>query len=205
MKSSTLDRRRSVNTKPILLGVGILVLAVGMPAVAVAGHLIPRKPIYTVTAIETGLQHHAQSWVGRTVLVRGLLGPQARYSWCAPSLTRTSPCQHPVSLFADPNPSTFQSRTYTQGRATHTVLSYSTAVLRVELTPSVHVPASPPQFPPMLYAVPLVGALLTDRFPRNGDVVVSVRLATSHLCATQTPALGRCSDGVILPPTLPPF
>lgn len=154
-----------------------------------------------MATVAAGLQHHAPSWAGRTVLIRGLIEPRSPYSWCAPSSTQTSTCRHSVYLIAD-HPSIIQSRTYTQGRATRTVLSYSTAVLQVELPLGGRAPAAAPQLPSMLYAIPLVGALLTDRFPRNGDIVVPVRLATTHLCATQAtqaPALDRCSDGVFLP------
>lgn len=159
---------------------------------------------YTVRDVQFGLQHHPEAWRGRTVFVRGAIGPQASYPSCSSFSTSTTGCPWVTYLrvWSRPDPSTFRVTYPVWGKATLTYPDVSE--LYVRLAPGMQtLPNRSTSLPAVLYALPLIGPALTARFPHDGETVLRIHLfTTSHYCAAAQPqskgAVTRsCLDGIV--------
>ncbi len=104
-----------------------------------------------------------------------------------------------VNVLAPPDPAAVRviART-TQGNVTRVIVTYPDNYLHVRVPSGAWArPAAP--LPSALYALPFIGALLDQRFPRDGAVVLRIHLSSAHTCASPPRAShsGPCVDGIV--------
>jgi len=103
-----------------------------------------------------------------------------------------------LSFLARPDPATFRFATVVRGNRSFGTLTYPDIVLYVQLAPGMAaLPRTPTPLPPLLYALPLIGPTLAARFPRNGETVLRIHLASAHTCAVLMSHTASCLDGIV--------
>ncbi len=78
----------------IVLGMLDLVLVAVAAGYVAAERFAPVGPVYTVAAVRAGLQRRPQVWVGRTVLVRGIIA--GALSWGTPGYSASAQPMNPL-------------------------------------------------------------------------------------------------------------
>ncbi len=104
-----------------------------------------------------------------------------------------------VNFIAPPDPAAVRVlfRT-TRGNVTRVIVSYPDNYLHVRVPSGVWTRASAP-LPSALYALPFIGAILDQRYPRDGAVVLRIRLSSTHTCASPSHDIPNtpCVDGIV--------
>jgi hypothetical protein len=183
--------------------VGVVTLALMLLAMVITGQRWASAQIYTVREVHAGLQRHPDLWIGRTILVRGGIARQMSYPQCASSTTPLDACPRIsyLSFLARLDPTTFHYATVVRGDRRFFTVTYPDVGLWVRLAPGMTaLPLTPTPLPSPLYALPLIGPTLAARFPRDGETVLRIHLASAHGCVTtqSTPSGTRpCLDGVV--------
>ncbi len=187
------------------MGVGRIVgaLAVGASAImllaaVIIGQQVASEHIYSVRDVRAGLRLRPSLWAGRTVLVRGVIDRQVPQ--CASPTLPLDTCPRIVylSFMARLDPATFHYATVVRGNRPILTVTYSGIALYVRLAPGMAaLPQTPTPLPPLLYALPLIGPVFAARFPRNGDTVLRIHLASAHTCAAPVSHTAPCLDGIV--------
>lgn len=175
-------------------------IAIMLLAAVIIGRQAVSEQLYTTGDVRAGLQRHPALWAGRTVLVRGRVGRQVSYPQCASPTMPLSTCPQIVylSFLARFDPATFHFATVVRGNRSFRTLTYPDTSLYVQLAPGMTaLPQTPTPLPPLLYALPLIGPTLAARFPRNGDTVLRIHLASARTCAAPVAHTGPCLDGIV--------
>jgi len=188
------------------MGVGRIVgaLAVGASAImllaaVIIGQQVASEHIYSVRDVRAGLRLRPALWAGRTVLVRGVIDRQVLQ--CASPTLPLDTCPRIVylSFMARLDPATFHyAPVVRRGNRSFDTVTFSTISLYVQLAPGMAaLPQTPTLLPPLLYALPLIGPTLAARFPRNGDTVLRIHLASANTCAAPVSHTAPCLDGIV--------
>jgi len=176
-------------------------LGLGTAAIIGGAHVAPLERVYPVAEVTWGLRHHPQAWRGRTILVRGLdIDRQLALALrCPPSIIAINACPRfgYVNFFAPLDPSTFHFVYTTRRNTTRVTVTYPDNYLRLRV--GSQQASSATSLPATLYAIPLIGTLFDQRFPRNGNVVLRIRLSSTHTCVRPLGATysGPCVDGIV--------
>jgi len=199
--------------------VGVIVLAAalvaGLMAVLVGRYAAPER-VYTAAEVKAGLQGRPGQWVGRAVLVRGVMSGVNSTSTCTLMSGGVGSACTPqrswvtigalgsavrISLYSIQLPVTTASRATVSvhpGPVTRIFVNSPAPLeeLTVSVQPGVPLPVAGPArtLPDGLYTLPAVGPLMSRLFPRDGSGVYRVRLLDPRLCA-QAP----CADAVFAP------
>jgi len=182
----------------IVGALAVVTSAIMLLAAVIIGQQMASEHIYTVRDVHAGLQRYPALWAGRTVLVRGVIDRQVLQ--CASPTLPLNTCPQLVYLtfMARLDPATVHYATVVRGNRTFGTATFSTISLDVQLAPGMAaLPQTPTPLPPLLYALPLIGPTLAARFPRNGDTVLRLHLASANTCAAPVSHTAPCLDGFV--------
>jgi len=86
-----------------LLGLAVLALVLLYAAVQIYDYVDVRGPVYTMAQVRRGLRNHPRAWVGRSVLVRGIISEHGFDRECEASVCQATLFYEELGGAAAPN------------------------------------------------------------------------------------------------------